>query len=643
MEFKLTKPYFYKRKQVLKFIMRTFIFLFCTTVFSLSSGDLLSQNSKVVIDADKTLTIDEVFEMIDKQTDYSFAYKSDMFKDFPSIEVKKGIIKTNTLLKQILSTGDFNVIIGANNTIIIEEKQPNIIKIQGFQVSGMVTDSNGQPLSGANIIEKGTSNGTQSDFDGKFILSVADENAILIVSYLGFITNETSINGRANITVILQDDTAALDEVVVVGYGSQSRRKVTGAISSVKSEQIADLPVTSFDQALAGQVAGVQISQGTGSPGEAAEIKVRGVGTLTAGSSPLLVIDGFPSESIRISDINPNDIENVQILKDAASAAIYGSRGSNGVILVTTKKGSDGETKISLNSYTGFQQVSNTYDMANGYEWAEFQLETMRALNPTNFPAGYVPDAYQPYINGTHGLNSTDWQDEIFRSAPISSYQISALGGNEKTKFYISGEYFDQDGIIISTDFKRYNFRANITSDIFSKPERSFLKNIKFGVNLAPTYSISNRVSQSHHNNDGIVITALYAYPNFPAFNSDGSFNISEQILFGQSPTGLKNGGARFENPVAVAHERDQILKRFNFLGNTSLDFQLNDEINFKTYVGLSYSNANESMFRPTSIGRRRDPAPAGVALGRIDDNRILNWINENTLNYKKTFKILTI
>ncbi|MEX0315732.1 MAG: SusC/RagA family TonB-linked outer membrane protein [Allomuricauda sp.] len=625
-------------EKLLKTIMRTFLFLCFTTAFSFTPNNTFSQNAKIFIEADKKISVSQIFDLIQEQAGYKFVYSDEIIANAPEVDLKRGVIRANELLKKGLSPIGCTFEFTKNETVIVRKETRAISKeVPQVSISGTVKDSDGQPLPGANVVEKGTTNGTQTDFDGNFTITVSDTEATLVISYIGFSTKEITIENQSQIEVTLQEDTAGLDEVVVVGYGSQSRAKVTGAISSVKAEQIADLPVTSFDQALAGQISGVQVSQGTGSPGEGAEIKVRGVGTLTAGSNPLLVIDGFPSESVRISDINPNDIESVQVLKDAASSAIYGSRGSNGVILISTKKSRGNETKISFNSYTGFQQVANTYHMADGYEWAEFQLATLRALNPASFPADYIPDAYVPYINGTPGLTSTDWQDEIFRSAPITSYQVSALGGNDKTQYYISGEFFDQEGIIISTDYKRYNFRANITSTILDRPEASFLNNVKLGVSLAPTYSISNRVSQSHHNEDGILITALYAYPNFAAHNPDGSFNISEQILFGQSPTGLKNGGARFENPVAVAHERDQVFKRFNFLGNTYLDFELIDGLNFKTYFGLSYSDSEENVFRPSTIGRRRDPAPT-TALGRLDNGRILNWINENTLTYQKTF-----
>ena len=484
-------------------------------------------------------------------------------------------------------------------------------------------------------MKKGTTNGVQTDFDGKFSLTVKDQNSILIISYIGFLTQEVIVSGQSDIAIRLKEDTAKLDEVVVVGYGSQSRKKVTGAISSIKSEQIADLPVTSFDQALAGQIAGVQVSQGTGSPGEASDIKVRGVGTITAGSTPLLVIDGFPSESIRISDINPNDIENIQILKDAASASIYGSRGSNGVILVSTKQGKQGATEFSFNSYTGFQQVSNTYDLANAYQWAEFQTENFQSQGI--FAPGFVPDVYQPYLAGVPGLTDTDWQDEIFRSAPVSSYQFSASGGSEDTKFFVSGEFFNQDGIIISTDFKRYSFRTNLISDVYKSPESAFLKNIKLGVNVVPTYSTNNKVSEIHHGADGIVITSLFAYPNFTAYNPDGSLTISEQIIFGQSPTGLNNNGARFENPVAVAIQREQLLRRFNVLGSTYLDFSLLDNLNFKTYFGINYSDAEQNIFRPSSIGTRRNRASV-AATGRLDARTNFNYVTENTFNFKKTF-----
>ncbi|MGY0425777.1 MAG: SusC/RagA family TonB-linked outer membrane protein, partial [Polaribacter sp.] len=502
--------------------MKISILLLFTSIFTLQANESYSQHTKISLNL-KNVTVEQLIDKIENKTEFRFLYLLEDVNLKRIVSVKAKREKINSILDRIFS--------GTETTYQIDDRQISLVKrvksgvkekIQK-SIQGKVTDKIGQPLPGASILEKGTTNGVQTDFDGNFKLKVIDDKAILVVSYLGFVTKEVPLNGKTSLIITLQEDAAGLDEVVIVGYGSQSTKKVTGSISSIKSEQIADLPVASFDQALAGQISGVQVSQSTGAPGEGAEIKIRGVGTLTAGSAPLLVIDGFPSESVKMSDINPNDIDNVQVLKDAASTSIYGSRGSNGVILVTTKKGKNGDAKINFNTYTGFQQVSNTYNMANGYEWVAFNLEAIRERNPGKFPSNYVPDAYQPYVNGTSGLINTDWQDEIFRAAPINSYQLSVSGGNDKTKYYVSGQFFNQDGVIINTDFKRYNLRANLTSDIIERPNASFLKKIKFGVNLAPSFTTTNKVSESHHNDDGIVITALYAYPIFAPYNSDGS------------------------------------------------------------------------------------------------------------------------
>ncbi|MFH6601876.1 TonB-dependent receptor [Maribacter algicola] len=615
--------------------MKLSVLLLLTSLFALHASESYSQQTKVTLNLNN-ITVEQLIDEIENRTEFRFLYLLEDVDLKRIVSVKARREKVNSILDRVF--------MGTNTTYHIDDRQISLIKNVWPEekvkkrtqqsIQGQVKDENGQPLPGASIIEKGTANGTTTDFDGNFSLTVTDENASLIISYLGFLTQEIPINGQTNISAILQEDTAKLDEVVVVGYGAQSRKKVTGAIASVKSDQMADLPVTSFDQALAGQVTGVQVSAGTGSPGVSSDIKVRGVGTITAGTSPLLVIDGFPTESVNLSDINPNDIESVQVLKDAASAAIYGSRGSNGVILVSTKQGKQGKTQFSFNSYVGFQQVAETYDLANAYQWAEFQTENFRSQGV--FAPDYVPDLYQPYLAGTPGLIDTDWQDEIYRTAPIRSYQFSARGGNEDTKFSVSGEYFDQDGIIISTDFKRYSFRTNLESNIFKNPENAFLKNIKLGVNVAPSYSTSNKVSENHHGDDGIVIITQFAYPNFAPYNPDGSFAISEQIIFGQSPTGLQNNGARFENTVAMAILTERIQRRFNVIGSTYLDFTLTDNLNFKTYFGLNYSDSEFSIFRPSSIGTRRNRASV-AAVGRLDEGDIFNYITENTFNFKKT------
>ncbi|MEP4093644.1 TonB-dependent receptor, partial [Reichenbachiella sp.] len=607
-----------------------------------TSGQKSVSVREVYIDVQlKNASVEEAFTSIESKTDYKFNYEHLAIGEANRLSIKKRNVSVADVLIEISKKSQlsFKQVNKSINVDRLKETNEPAVKVidEDITVSGKVTDENGQGLPGATVIAKGTTIGATSDFDGNFKVNVPDD-AVLVISFIGYLSQEIAIGGRSVIDVQMEVDAQKLEEVVVVGYGTQKRANVTGAIAGVSSKNFEDFPVTSFDQGLAGQVAGVNVSQGTGSPGSAPNITIRGTGTITAGTGPLLVIDGFPTDNINLSDINPNDIESVQILKDAAAASIYGSRASNGVLMVTTKRGESDKLRINFNTYHGVQQVAKTYDLANAYEWAEFQTENY-LTNGTFSSSADIPPLYQQYINGTPGLVDTDWQDEIFRDAAIHSYQLSLSGGNKKTSFYVSGEFFDQEGVIVSSDFKRYSLRANVTSKLLEAPDASFLKGVKLGVNLVPTFTSSERVSESHHNNDGIVITGVFAYPNFAARNADGSLNISEQIIFGQAPIGqgLNNNGARFENPLAVAIERENPVERARLLGNTFLDFELIEGLNFKTSLGFNYASERDRMFRPSTIGRRRDPVPV-TAIAWNNTERVLNWANENTLTYTKTF-----
>jgi len=463
MKFKLTTTRFFQRKQVLKLIMRTFIFLFCTAVFSLSPSDIFSQNSKIVIDTDQILTVDEVFDLIDKQTDYSFVYKSDMFMDYPSMDIKKGTVRTNKLLRQILSNGNFDVVVGPNNTIIIKEKQQVIKKEQNYDITGTVTDQNGQPLPGANIIEKGTSNGAQTDFDGKFVLSVSNQNAVLVVSYIGFVTKEIIVDSN-NITVSLVEDAALLDQVVVVGYGSKKRVNLTGSVGILGSKDLEVRTITDARQALQGTINGISIVDRGGAPGqEEFDLKIRGIGTL-GNSDPLILIDGIQRN---IADLDSDDIESISVLKDAASSSIYGSRAANGVVLITTKRAKVGQKlSVEYDTYVGFQKAS-TLPKAVGAE------DYLRMVNEASTNVGGNDIFTEQFIQSTIAGNDPDfgyvnWYEELFESGNgliiDNSFRVSTAG--EKTRNLFAANYLDQNGIMANANNKRYSLRWNSDTDI---------------------------------------------------------------------------------------------------------------------------------------------------------------------------------
>ncbi|MDH5414906.1 MAG: SusC/RagA family TonB-linked outer membrane protein, partial [Flavobacteriaceae bacterium] len=486
--------------------MRTFIFLFCSMTFGLNSYNGFSQNAEIQIDSDKQISIEEIFELIKKQTDYQFVYDVEMIQNAPLVQLKKGIVKAHLLLKKgldpIQCTFEFT-----SNTVIVRQKNKDESQEvqraknqQGIAIEGQINDSSGQPLPGANIIEKGTINGTQSDFDGKFSLTVKDQNSVLVISYIGYFTQEVILNNQDNITVTLEEDLSSLDEVVVVGYGSLSRSKILGAVSSIKSEDISQLPVGGVDESIAGRVAGVQVVT-SGAPGSTSQIKVRGVGTITAGRSPLIVVDGYPlTEGSDLNAINPLDIESIEVLKDAASTAIYGSRGANGVIFVTTKSAKSDKTTFTFDTYTGFQSVLNPMKFLNAYQYAQMVKEardwgyvsddpanrsenddTATRLANGARPRNLIPNNIDRYLSGTPGLTDNNWLDDVFQDGKIQSHNLAVSGRSGKTNWFVSGGYFNQEGLILGSGFERFTAKVNL--------ETEFSDKIRFGINLTPSIS----------------------------------------------------------------------------------------------------------------------------------------------------------
>lgn len=646
MEIKFIDVRFLIRKRLLMLIMRTFIFLLCTAVFGFNSIDGFSQE-KVIIGADKEVSVHQVFRIIKKQTKYRFLYPESLFDDAPKVQLKKGAIELSKLLNHTLSSSNVNFKLSKNNTIIIEENENSARKSdkkQQIKISGTVIDQNGQPLPGANIIEKGTTNGTQTDFDGKFTLELANANAILVVSYLGFKSQEVLLNNKTNLSIVLVEDTAALDEVVVVGYGTLSRAKVLGAVASVKSEDISQLPVGGVDEAIAGRVAGVQVVT-PGAPGTGSQIKIRGVGTITAGRSPLIVVDGYPlTEGSDLNAINPLDIESIEVLKDAASTAIYGSRGANGVIFVTTKSAKTEKTSFSFETYTGFQSVLNPMKFLNASQYAQMVKEARDwgyvSDDPTNRsenddtatrlangarPRNLIPNNIEKYLSGTPGLTDNNWLDDVFQDGKIQSYNLSASGKSGKTKWFASGGYFSQEGLIIGSDFERFTAKINL--------ETEFSDKVRFGINLTPSVSNQNSVVEGW--TDSPMQQAILMEPFFTPYNDEGNLNISQQIRW------HNNGGtdgALVENPVAIALQRKDEKNKFRLFGSTFLEVDIIEGLTFKTLLGGDFDYSFREEFRPSTIGRYRRDVVASVPSAGERTRVRKNWITENTLTYTKVF-----
>lgn len=641
----MKKKFIYQRLlfQLVKLAIVQVLFLLAFTSNTLATKiegqELLKLKVTVSI---KGIKLKEALNEIENVAKIKFSYNSRILE----MNQKVTIVATNELLSSIL-----NRILKPLGIDFMQVSKRIVLKKEEFKqafdaltpitpsdlniiISGKVTDEKEEPLPGVNVVIKGTQHGTTTDVEGNYKITVDNTNSLLVFTYIGYNTQEVVIGNRDKIDIKMRAVDKSLDEVVVIGYGTQSKAKIIGSIAKVDATAFKDIPLTSFEQGIAGRLTGVNIIQGTGSPGSAASIQIRGVGTITAGVNPLLVIDGLPTDNLNISDINPNDIESLQVFKDASAASIYGSRASNGVILVTTKKGATGKTSFNFNMYSGSQEVTKTYQMADAYQWASFQVDTYRQRGA--WTDNYVPNLYQPYLTGTPDLVNTDWQKEIFRKASIQSYQLALSGSQKKINYYFSGEFFNQEGVVIGSNFKRYSFRTNLESVLFDKEESFFIKNIKFGINIAPSFTNKQAISESHHNNDGVILTSLYAYPNFPAYNGDGSPALSQQLLFRQNQA--NNNGAGFENPVAVALLRDNPINGSRLIGTTYLDVELIKGLNFKTLIGTNYFNEQNNLYRPSILGKRNQPAPT-VATATSSTARIFNWVNENTLTYSTTLQ----
>lgn len=483
-------------------------------------------------------------------------------------------------------------------------------------------DNNKEPLIGASILVKGTSTGTVSDLDGTFQMEVPAGGTVLIVSYTGYRTSEVSLTASSTYDITLESEAIALTDVVVVGYGTTSKKELTGSVSKISSEQIARLPVTGLDQALQGQAAGVQVTSASGTPGASVSVRVRGPSSISAGNQPLYVVDGIPintgsysqigvggQQVNALADLNPSDIESIEILKDAAAAAIYGSRASNGVVLVTTKRGKQQRTQIGLNTYYGTQSVWRTIEPATGPEYVAYVQEAVR----NRFGATVTPGAV-----GLRGLDgdpksfpSTNWFNEIFVDAPIAQTDLSFAGGNERTKFYLSGSYFNQDGVVLGSGFDRYSFRMNLDNLVTD--------NFKIGVSTGFSRSHSNRI-QNDNNIYGVLSTALLLGSHIPVYNADGTY--------GRDPN------ASIENPVANALEPSYDVFSNRLLTNVYGEWNLLKGLSFRTSFSVDYLNLRDDRFIPATHIQA-----AGVnGQGEQALSSDLNLVNENFFTYRKSF-----
>ena len=511
-----------------------------------------------------------------------------------------------------------------------------LIWAQERVISGIVFDENQEGLPGVNIILKGTTIGTISDYNGSYTVNMPEEGVVLVMSAIGYTIQEITIGARAVIDVTMTVNVEELEEVIVIGYGTRAKRDLTGSVATVSQKELSAIPVISADLALQGRTAGVTVTQNSGAPGAATSIKIRGTSSISAGNEPLYVIDGVPilssvqdittgsskgDQMNPLSTINPNDIVSMEVLKDASAAAIYGARGANGVIIITTKRGKLGAPKLELATYQGWQEVRDPYELLSATQFAHF-------VNESSFNGGLG----RIYSNPNSFGEGTDWQDAIFQRAAVSSYDMTLTGGSEKVTYGASGSYFQQEGIIVGSDFKRYSTRVNVDAQITRK--------LKFQNTLLASHVRSMKVMTDDNSAfDGGSITAALSFnPMLPIKFENGNYvdknyQVSDEgaIILADSKLQPLNGNA---NPLLknLGSPSEDRLSRV--VENMSVTLQVSENLMAKVSLGVDFSTSREDQFTP-SLSRS-----GGDAFGSSGTNSNLTRLNENTLSYSNKFGI---
>lgn len=581
----------WKKMSLIKILvaMKFTLLLFLLTTAQVF-GTAYSQATKLSVNL-QNATLVEILNDIENQSQFKFLYNNDLLENKNHGTVRFNQRTVEQILDNLLEGTRSKYSVLENNLIVIS---PDEFAIQQGVVTGVITDEKGEPLIGATVVVKGTTIGAITNVDGSYTLSgVPSGDVVLIVSFIGYTPQEVSATG-GTVNVTLKEDIVGLDEVIVVGYGSVKKSDLTGSVSQVKAEDLAAYPSLGMMQALQGRASGVQIQANNGEPGASFNVRIRGATSINSSSSPLYVVDGFPGGVAPPAE----DIASIEVLKDASATAIYGSRGANGVILITTKRGSTGSAKIELNTSFSFQNEINRLDLLNKDQFTDYVTE----INPKA-------------LDGTIMGTGTDWQEEIFRTGQIQNHQISVSGGNDELKYYVSGGFYDQSGVIINSNYKRYS----LTSNFDIKASEKF----RMGLNLFARRTIKNGVrtqeSSGGTNNAGVISAAFQGEPTLPVYNDDGSYAVSWL-------------GDPNDNPVAVANEQanERLDDRIqaNFFG----EYEFIKDLKLRVVLGANINNYREGNYTPTTLNAGLQTGGTGT----IGSGKYTALINENYLTYTK-------
>ncbi|SDE74866.1 SusC/RagA family TonB-linked outer membrane protein [Cellulophaga baltica] len=597
-------------------LMRIFL-LFITIGLSSAYANLAMGQNKMDVELNN-LSVEQFFSEIQSTSNYIFFYKDDVISTNKKISLKLKNVKISTVLDKAFSNTNLTYKIEGKQIVVKKVESRAAIKnisdddtsVQEKTITGTVYGTDGIPLVGVNILVKGTTQGTQTDFDGHYAIK-ANDTDVLAFSYIGMLTQTATVGAKTVIDITLKENAAALEEVVLVGYGSQKKESLTGSVGVVKSATFEQAPVSSFEQALRGSTAGLQASAVDGAPGGNTQVRIRGIGSISASSEPLYVIDGIPIQNGSIgtidnggsstnvmASINPNDIESISVLKDAASTAIYGSRGANGVILITTKSGKSGKAKITLKTLTGFnsQAYNNILKPLNAAEYTELFLEGYVNGGDTAAEAQARFDAtFQQLIDPSTGEpTDTNWLDAITRTGITQSYDLSASGGTDNLKYFFSGAYYDQENYIIGSGFKRLSARSNIE---FKATDYLTISN-----NISVSNSTTNTFFDGGSFNNPFK-NSLELSPLIPIYDEEGRFNGEHADYFplgGANPVGALSGDDLWEN------------KQFRVIDNFAVSIKPIKNLTLRSQLNFDLLTLTESQYQNPRYGGGRNSGGIG-------------------------------
>lgn len=599
------------RRQLIMLSKRLiYVFLFqlflCTVIMANTGNAQRKTIDQVKVSLNlKEKSLAQFFRQVESKTDFKFTYTDNLLDLNQSITVTENNKPLYDVLVAVSKQTNLNFVqVNENIHVKAPKNNKNTVEISPFVdiiISGKVTDSKGDPFPGVSVLVEGTTTGTVTDIDGKYAIE-APEGGVLLFSFIGFEKQRIRIDNLTTIDVILKDDVRSLQEVVVIGYGSVQRADITGSVAQISSKDIDALPVPNVQQALRGRAPGVRVIQNSGQPGSSVQVQIRGGNSFLGSNQPLYVVDGFPLAG-GIDFLNPSDIASIDILKDASATAIYGARGANGVVIITTNKGKEGVNRVLIDSYYGVQEIAKKFDLMNEKQFAEIANELARNDGR--------PEVFD--INNLPNIN-TDWQDEIFRIAPIQSHTLTFDGGNNQSRYSISGNYFQQDGIVIGSGLQRGSLRIGLEQKV-----KDFLT---VGSNIIATRQMTDNVNANNgHRGSGILSAAFVSPPTIAPFDENGNFSQVTRYYF--SPNVL-------QNPLLFAEIFNKTTSS-NLLADVSLNFKITEDLSFKVIGGAEQGFFENDFYSPSIL---RLSSPNGNASTSI--NRNISFLNENILTYNK-------